>query len=90
MIKDDISYLETTLNSAHSMAGQHQAQSLHCSISPHPTSDNTITLLSLYRWENRGREMVTQKWGRPSMKVGSPDSKVHTFSQDAILRLNWL
>ena len=60
MIKDDISYLETTLNSAHSMAGQHQAQSLHCSISPHPTSDNTITLLSLYRWENRGREMVTQ------------------------------
>ena len=49
MIKDDISYLETTLNSAHSMAGQHQAQSLHCSISPHPTSDNTITLLSLYR-----------------------------------------
>lgn len=61
MIKDDISYLETTLNSAHSMAGQHQAQSLHCSISPHPTSDNMITLLSLYRWENRGREMVTQK-----------------------------
>ena len=92
MIKDDVRYLETTLNSAHSMAGQHQAQSLHCSISPHPTSSQIIRLAlpSLYRWENRGREMVTQKWGRPSIKVGSPDSKVHTFSQDAILHLNWL
>ena len=63
MIKGDVSYLETTLNSAQSMEGQHQAQSLHCSISPHPTSSQIIrlSLPSLYRWENRGRETVTQK-----------------------------
>lgn len=86
MIKGGVSYLETTLNSAHSMAGQHQAQSLHCSTSPHPTSSRP----SLYRWENRGREMVTQKWGRPSMKAGSSNLNIHTFSQDAILHLYWL
>lgn len=70
MIKDDISYLETTLNSAHSTAGQHQAQSLHCSICPHPTSDNTITFLSLYRWENRGRD------GHTEMRQAQHESRV--------------
>lgn len=72
MIKGGVSYLETTLNSAHSMAGQHQVQSLHCFTSPHPTSSQIMIITPLPVQMGKPK----QRDGHTEMRQAQHESRV--------------